>query len=160
MSGLGIPGGKPPRNAGTEPSRDTPEGFGETAKPARTCGVQARLGKHSSWCVCCWHCTTQSRVPNLHAQKISSVTDRARLLGSVLTEYDANICRLYQGSIGGSKQPYFQIRRDLQQQFVLKLHRKYSLSDILTLDVLKLSQTKTIGTTALTNTDIRTEELT
>ncbi len=92
------------------------------------------------------------------AKKISSVMDRARLLGSVLTEYDANICQLYQTSIGGAKQPYFQIRRDLQQQFVLRLHRKYSLADILTLDVLKVSQTKTIGTTALT-TDSCTEEL-
>merc|ERR1712228_3724 len=86
-----------------------------------------------------------------NSKKITSVSDRARLLGSILKNFDRNLCRMYQQQIGGPKQSYFQIRRDLQQQLVLRLHRKYSLNDILTLDVLKLTQSKPVQhTTAFT----------
>ena len=84
----------------------------------------------------------ETRDATSNTQKITSVSDRARLLGSILTNYDKNICKSYKEIIGGDPKSYFQIRRDLQQQFVLKLHRKYSLNDILTLDVLKLTNNK------------------
>ena len=85
------------------------------------------------------------------SNKITSVADRARLLGAILKNFDRNICKMYREQIGGPKQSYFQIRRDLQQQLVQRLHREYSLNDILTLDVLKLTQTKPVQhTTAFT----------
>lgn len=93
----------------------------------------------------------ETRDGTAKSKMITSVPDRARLLGSMLTQYDRNLCRVYQ-QIGGSKQSYFTVRRDLQQQFVLKLHRAYSLNDILTLDCLAMTETKERPhTTALDN---------
>lgn len=87
----------------------------------------------------------ETRDGTSNTYKITSVSDRARLLGAILTTYDQNICNIYQQTIGGPSQSYFQLRRDLQQKFVLELHRKYSLNDILTLDVLSLTDSKPVN---------------
>ena len=83
----------------------------------------------------------ETRDGTADSRMITSVPDRARLLGAMLAQYDRNLCRVYR-QIGGNKQSYFAVRRDLQQQFVLKLHRAHSLNDILTLDCLALTATK------------------
>lgn len=66
---------------------------------------------------------------------ITSVDDRARLLGSVLHYYDMRVCDQYFHTIGGSKKALFQLRHDLQRDLVLRIHKTFPLADILVMNI-------------------------
>ena len=81
-------------------------------------------------------CLTQPISAN-NSKKLCSVSDRARLLGSILHHYDENLCKIYSHSIGdtSSKHSLYNLRHDLQRELILKIHKHYNVTDILTLDV-------------------------